>query len=285
MRPSSLVLPALAVCLTLPLAGCDEKRKASEQGAIAEVEYLAPILREDVAQVRRGLPTGAAKLAAALDPDTLSSLQGVQRAIGRARGEVHDLAVSKGTFFSFADATGTVVRSEADPDVLAGRSLLIAFPALKKAAEPTAGVVETFGEMKELRGVRTGPDLAWVAAAPVVEKGQSKGVFVTGWSFRAFAYHLETMLKMHITEVSEKQHKKVAPFAYVYVVKAGKAYGTPTTPDVNAKTIEDLDLAHRTFTGTYHEGRDITGRAFGLAAVKAPDLGDDAFLAILFSES
>ena len=275
---------ATLVFLGLFAAGCEDKGKASEQGAIAEIGYLGPILKEDVAQVRRGLPVGASKIAPMLDPDTLVSLQSTQRAIVRMRSDVHDLEIAKSTFFSLTDATGTVLRSEADPDVLAGKSIVATFPELKKALEPSSRLVEAFGEMKELRGVRTGPDLAWVVAAPVVDKGQSKGMIVTGWSFRALAYHLETQLKMHISQEADKKQKKTPPFGYVYVVKGNHAYGTPTTPEVNAKVVEELDLPKKAANGVYHEAREITGRMFGIAGEKVPELGEDAAIAVVFSE-
>jgi hypothetical protein len=44
--------------------------------------------------------------------------------------------------------------------------------------------------------------------------------------------------KMHIIDATTKQGKKVAPIVYVYVVKGKTAYGTPLTPEVNAKAIE-----------------------------------------------
>ncbi len=56
-----------------------------------------------------------------LDADTLASPAGVQKAITRTRTLVKDLDVAKSTFFSYADNPGRVVRSEADPDVLAGQ--------------------------------------------------------------------------------------------------------------------------------------------------------------------
>jgi hypothetical protein len=280
--------PALALsALALLLAACDDGRKASEQDAADAVQQLAPIFKEDVAQVRRGLPQGAAKLGATLDADTLGNLAALRTAISRARAEVKDLEVAKSTFFSFADSKGEVVRSEADPDVLAGKSLIAkeAFPALQKALDPAAGVVEAFGNVSDLYAVKKGTDLVWAAAAPVKDaKGQLEGVFVTGWSFRALAYHLETTAKMAVSEAAEKQGKKHAPLLYVYVVKGKTAYGAPLTPEVDAHAVEELDLPGKTAGGPYRGSLEITGRVFGVAGVKAPDLGDDVALAVVASE-
>jgi len=273
------------VLVVLAVNGCDDGRKLAEQSATEALAKLAPVLAEDVAQVRRGLPEGAAKLGPMLDDDTTASLVGLQKAITRTRLLVPDLDVAKGTFFSYADATGTVLRSETDPDVLAKKSLLAAFPALKKATDPGGGLTEAWGEMTELRGVRNGPDRIWIAAAPVKDdKGQIKGMFVTGWSLRAYARRLENSATLAVREAAEKAGRKNPPLVYVFVVKGKSAYGTPVTPDVNAQAIEGLDLIGKTAGGPYHGTLEITGRGFGVAGVRAPELGADAALAVLASE-
>jgi hypothetical protein len=286
-RPLTALVLTAAAALAPLLAGCDESKKLSEQDAVDAAAQLAPVLTEDVAQVRRGLPQGAAKLGPMLDPDTLGNLAGVRSAIARARNDVHDLAVAKSTFFSFADPKGEVLRSEADPDMLAGKNVLAkeAFPSLKKALDPAAGVVEAYSNFTDLYQVKKGPDLVWAAAAPVKDgKGQLLGMFVTGWSFRALAYHLETTLKMASTENAAKQGKKLPPLLYAFVVKGKTAYGAPLTPDVNAHAGEDLDLPAKTAAAPYRGSLEITGRVFGVAGVKAPDLGDDVVVAVLASE-
>ena len=176
--------PVAHALVALSLAACDDGGKAAEQRATDLAAKLVPIVAEDAVEVRRGLPGGAAKLATLIDADPGANLAGLQRAIAGARASVHDLAVAKSTFFSFTDPSGTVLRSEADPDLLAHRSVLQAFPALKKALDPASGPVEVFGEMAEMRGVRTGPDEAWVVAHPVKDaKGALAGLFVTPESF------------------------------------------------------------------------------------------------------
>jgi hypothetical protein len=281
----TVFLPAAVLALgALGLAGCDDNRKASEQGAADEVQRLVPVVKEDVEQVRKGLPLGAAKLAAMIDPDTLGNPAGLQKAIAGARAAVKDLDVAKSTFFSFADTSGTVLRSEADPDLLAGKSVIKAFPPLQKALEPGSGVVEVFGEMQEMRGIRTGQDLAWVAAHPVKQGDKVAGIFVTGWSFRLFARHLEETAKRHLLEASQKENKKNVPIAYVFMVKGKTAYGAPLTPDVNAQAIENLGVVEKAASGLFRTNLEITGRSFGLSAQRTPELGDDAAIAVLLSE-
>ncbi|MFT3765030.1 MAG: hypothetical protein QM820_05880 [Minicystis sp.] len=274
------ILPAVVV-----LAGCDDNKKASEQSAADELAHIVPLAKEDVAQVKRGLPVGAEKLGKLLDPDTLANPAAVQKAIGRARADVKDSEIAKSTWFSYADTTGTVLRSEADPDMLAGKSVLVAFPALKKALDPAGGVAEGFGEMKELKMAKTGPDMAWLAAAPVKDdKGAVKGMFVSGWSFRAFVYHLEQAAKMAVSDAATKKGKKNPPLVYIYLLKGKTAYGAPGTPDVNAKAVEDMDLLGKTAGGNYRGSTEITNRVFGVAGARFPEMGDDAALAVLASE-
>jgi hypothetical protein len=272
--------------LVLTLTACEDNQKASEQAAVEELGKVMALVKEDVAQVKRGLPNGAEKLSKLLDADTLANPTAVQKAIGRARADEKDLMVAKSTWFSYADNTGTVVRSEADPDMLAGKNVVAAFPALKKALEPSSGVVEAFGEMKELKMAKHGPDTAWLAAVPVKdEKGGAKGAFVSGWSFRAFVYHLEQSAKMAVADNAQKQGQKQPPLVYVYLVKGKTAYGAPGMPDdVRAKTLEDLDVVGKTAAGNYRGYVEITKRGFGVAAARVPEMGDDAALAILASE-
>jgi hypothetical protein len=283
-RRLTFIPATLTALAALGLIGCEDKRKASEQSAVDELSRLAPVVKEDVEQVRKGLPVGAAKLAALIDADTLGNPAGLQKAIASARAGVKDLDIAKSTFFSFADATGTVLRSEADPDLLAGKSVTKPFPSLQKALEADSGNVEVFGEMQEMRGLRTGQDLAWIVAHPVKDGDKVKGMFVTGWSFRLFARHLEETAKRHLTEATQKENKRNVPIAYVFMIKAGKAYGTPLTPEVNAQTIESLGVIEKTATGPFRTNLEITGRSFGLAAQRTPELGADAAVAVLLSE-
>lgn len=276
--------PAAAALAAAALTGCDDNRKLSEQSAADEVQRIAPVVKEDVEQVRKGLPEGAVKLAALTDPDTLSNPAGLQKAIARAREVVKDLNIAKSTFFSFTDPSGTVLRSEADPDLLAGKSITKTFPPLQKALEPGSGNVEVFGEMAEMRGLKTGPDLAWVVAHPVKEGDKVKGLFVTGWSFRLFVRHLEETAKRHLTEATQKENKKNLPIAYVFMVKGKTVYSAPLTPEVNTQTLESLGLIEKTASGPFRTNLEITGRGFGLAAQRTPELGDDAAVAVLLSE-
>lgn len=285
MIRNGLLVPAAAFALVFSIAGCEDKKAAAEQKVAAVAEKLVPVVKEDVAQVRRGLPEGAKKLGASLEADPSQNLPGLQQAIQGARAAVHDLDVAKSTFFSFADTQGVVLRSEADPDMLAGKSVFTAFPDLKKAADANSGLVEVFGEMEEMRGVRTGSDHEWVVAHPVKDAGgQLKGIFVTGWSFRRFAYHLEETARRDLIEDAKNKNVKAVPVLYVFVLKGKKAYGAPVTPDVNAQAVEGLDLIEKTAGGPFKGSVDITGRTFGVSAHRIPEMGPDAGVAVILSD-
>jgi hypothetical protein len=285
MRLELVAFAVSAAAVVVSASGCEDTKAISEQNATQAVAKLLPVVKEDVEQVRRGLPEGAKKLGTLLEADPGANLAGLQQAIQNARGSVHDLNVAKSTFFSFADASGTVLRSEADPDLLANKSVFAVFPELKKALDPSSGNVEVFGEMQEMRGVRTGPDTQWVVAHPVKDPGgQVKGLFVTGWSYRRFAYHLEEMAKRDLIEAAKQESRKKVPLIYVFVLKGKKAYGAPVTPDVNAQAVEGFDLIEKTGSGPWKGSVEITGRTFGVAAQRTPELGPDAGLAVIMSE-
>lgn len=285
MRFEHLAFTASAVALVVSASACEDTRALSEQNAMQAMTKLLPVVKEDVEQVRRGLPEGAKKLGTLLEADPGQNLAALQQAIQNARASVRDLNVAKSTFFSFADTTGTVLRSEADPDLLANKSVIAAFPDLKKALDPNSGNVEVFGEMQEMRGLRTGQDQQWVVAHPVKDaSGTVKGLFVTGWSYRRFAYHLEETAKRDLIEAAKQENRKKMPLIYVFVLKGKKAYGAPVTPDVNAQAVEGLDLVEKTGAGPWKGSVDITGRTFGVAAQRTPELGPDAGLAVIMSE-
>ncbi|WP_437601065.1 hypothetical protein WMF28_05755 [Sorangium sp. So ce590] len=266
------------------VSACQDDGKTSQKQAAELCAKLAPIVAEDVGQVRTGLPVGSQTLATLVDTDPGANLLGLQRAIAGTRASVKELGFAKSTFFSFADPSGTVLRSETDPDMLANRSVLASFPELRKVLAPDSGLVEAFGEMQEMRGVRNGPDLQWVAAHPVkASDGELKGLFVTGWSFRAYAYRLQEAAKREVAEIAKRDGLKATPLLYVFVWKGGKAYGGPETPDVNTEALEKLDLPAKTASGPWSGTLEIAGRTFGAAAQRTPELAADAGVAALSS--
>jgi hypothetical protein len=275
--------PAAVLAATLS-SGCGDAAKASEKVAAARLPAVVALVKEDVTQVRRGLPEGAAKLGKLLGADAGADLSGLQRSIASARAGVNDLQFAKSTFFTFVDKTGVAVRSEADPDLLATKSIFTPLPKLAKALEPGSGVVEDFGDLKEIH-IRAGNDFTWAAAHPVKDdKGEVRGAFVTGWTLRGLAYHIEEMTKREVVEAARKEGKKSVPVLYVFVLRGKKAYGAGQTPDVNTQAVEGLDLMSKTQGGNFTTTLEITGRTFGVAAARTPDYADDMGVAVIASE-
>lgn len=275
--------PATVLAATLA-AGCGDAAKASEKIASERLPGVVALVNEDVAQVRRGLPEGAAKLGKLLGADAGADLAGLQRSIASARAGVKDLQFAKSTFFTFVDPSGTAVRSEADPDLLATKSVFAPLPDLKTSVTAIDKPVEAFGELKDVH-IRAGNDFTWAAGFPVKDdKGEIRGAFVTGWTLRWLAYHLEEMTKREVIDAAKKADQKSIPVLYVFVLRGKKAYGAGQTPDVNTKAVEDLDLLSKAQNGNYATTVDITGRTFGVAAARTPDYAPDMGVAVLASE-
>src|SRR5450432_2247184 len=148
MVPAQALL-ARGLAIALLGAGCSESSKVSERKATSHVERLAKLADDDVEEVRRGLPRGARALGRIWEGkgDPEADPGSVGRALERVRSEDHDLEIAKSTFFALADDRGTVLRSDLEPDQLAGKSLVAAYPALVKvlAGEP----IESRGSMPE----------------------------------------------------------------------------------------------------------------------------------------
>lgn len=289
-RARSSIRFALSLSLAVLASACTDQAKVSETKASAHAERLAKLADDDVDEVRRGLPAGAKSLSATWGDkkDAGEDPSSARRALDRARSENRDLSVAKSTFFALTDEKGAVLRSDQDPDIFAGKSLVVAYPAVAKVLAGES--LETRGVMAEAAGARTGGDEQWVAAAPVRDsQGAVRGVYATGWSMRRFAYHLEEALKHDLNaEALRSGDKTLAklPLLYVFVLAGGKVYGAPVTPLVNSETIEKLDLMSKTTGETvYHQTLEITGRGFGLAVRRAPKMGADVAVAVLRSET
>lgn len=280
---ASAVTFALISSVVLVAPACSDGGVESEGHAVYALSQIAPLVTRDVEQVRKGLPDGAKLLAKHLADDPGADPAELQRRIKSTRANVELLSVSKGTFFSFTTTDGVVLRSEADPDRLVEKNVLAKFPGLAKALSEGAGVVEATGEMDEMRGVRTGPDLTWVAAHSVPGKdgGAPRGLFVTGWSYRAYAFYLEEAARRALAEEAKKQEKTRTPLVYVYLARGGTVYGAPVSPEVNAEAIGKHDVAAKAKDGVYRGQIEITDRKFGLAAQRLPELGEDATLVTL----
>jgi hypothetical protein len=283
VRSLALVLSILGLGLC---TACKDSTKLSVAKASAHAGFLAETIKKDVGEVRPGLPVGAEALAQAWKADATieTDSKAAQRALEDARKKVQDLRVAKSTFFALADTNGTVIRNDQEQDRMAGHSLFSAFSALSDAK---SRYVETSGSMPEASGVRAPrADGQWVAAAPVQVAGVTKGLYVTGWSWSAYAYRLEFALRSRIrSELMGKPTEK-EPLTYVYMLVGKAAYGAPVTPEVNMKAIADLDpLARTKGEEVLSQKIEVTGREYGLAVKRTPILGPDVAVAVMRSET
>lgn len=280
----TLCVSVCAAALILISPACKKQSAVSAEKAKASLPALTKATHEDVAEVRSGLPQGGKFLLplfgtgkpAADDPHA------ARIALETARNKVQDLRIAKGTFFAVSDEKGVVIRDDDDEDTLAGHALLSSFPGLQAAL--AGQYVETRGSMPEVAGVRGRADGQWVAAQPLLQGTDVKGLYVTGWSWAAYAYRLERALSSNLRSALAPNEKM--PLTYVYLVVGKDVYGTPISPEVNARAIAALSpLNNASATTPTSFELEIAGREFGLAVELAPDLGKDVAVAVLRSET
>jgi hypothetical protein len=269
------VLVAVGVC------GCESSAQKSALEARAHVSELLKLAREDAREVREGLPRGGAEMEKLLGSEPLDP-SNAREVLSRARGRVQDLRTAKSTFFALVGPDGVVIRNDQDEDRLAQKSLFGAFPGLKAAVD--GGYVEARGSMPEAAEVRGRPDAQWVAAVPVRAGGTTRALLVTGWSWSAYAYRLQTSVRASVSAARADRDKM--PLLYAFVVVDGAVYATRDSPDVNIKAVADAKILDKA------RGKDpfsmeieITGRGFGLAGILVPDFGEKVGVVVLRSET
>jgi hypothetical protein len=285
----------LALVFALSLSACTDEGQASQAAAAEVVDAAIEVIDRDTDQLRKGMPEGVKVLAKRMPDDPQGSRLELQTAIKAARENTEKLAVAKSTFFSFADLDGKVLRSEIDPDRLVDQNVFQAFPTLSKAIDPTSGLVEAYGSMEALRGVKRGEDLAWIVAHPVLDaSGKTKGVFVSGFSFRLYAGLIQGAVRARATEKAKDKPSKKVPLFYAFLVKGGTAYGgiepaagpqgsEVAAPDVLAEYLTKQDLAAKTASGDFAATVELEKRKFGFVARRAPALGEDAVVVVVAS--
>ena len=212
------------------------------------------------------MPEGAKRLGALLagGANPRQDAAGVRKALQRVRRDVMDLSIAKSTFFALADANGVAIRNDLEEDVMAGQNLFAVFPGLAKAKD---GYVTTDGVFPNAAS-KNGPDEDWIAGVPVKqETGATGAVFVTGWTYRYFARHLQESLKDRLTEDARKNGTEgKIPVFYVAVFDRTGVYSAPLTPAVDEKALTEQDLVAKTAPGSAQGTLALTDRAFGWAA-------------------
>jgi hypothetical protein len=270
-----------ALCCAL-FAQCKDQAKESASRAASDVAELGALVDTDMAEVERGLPEGAKRLAplVANGADPKQDVAGVRKALLRMRRDVGDLNVAKSTFFALADSSGMAIRNDLEEDVMAGQNLFAIFPALAKG---TDGYITTTGAFPNA-SAKNGPDKDWVAALPVKrEDGATGALLVTGWTYRYFARHLQESLKDRLVERAKETQGKL-PVFYVGLFDKSGVYCAPLTPQVDEQALASQDLPSKTGNGPYQGTVNITDRAFGFAAQRTSKLGPDTGVVVLRSE-
>ena len=263
------------------LLGCTDTGKISAEKAIPQAQFLLKAANEDLSELKRGLNKGVPFLVPAFSNGVPDS-QTAQKALETARNKVQDLRVAKSTFFALVDKDGTVIRNDQQQDLMAGKNAFAAFKELKQVFE--GKVVESRGSMKEAAGVRGKPDAQWVLGVPVKVDGKVVAAYVSGWSWSAYAYRLETALRSDVLAKTAEGDK--VPLLYVYVLVAGQAYGAPISPTVNGDAIVKTNpLKGASETAPFSVALEIEGRQFGLAVVPLKAAGPNAGIAVLRSET
>jgi hypothetical protein len=276
-----LLLMAIAVA-----GACQNSTlKVSLPAAVKHAAELANTSRSDVAEVRSGLTGGAHALEGLYKTSVAprDDLERVEKALQRARDSVQDLRVAKSTFFALVDSDGAILRSDRTPDVMAGKNLWSAVPSAQPVMQ--GQYIETKGVLAEAAGVKGRPDGQWFALAPIKVENVVKGAYLTGWSWSAYAYRLETALRNEL-KTQAREHNSKEPLSYVYVIVSDKAFGAPVSPEVNATAILNAaSNVHLSGDQSWSKLIEITGRDFALAIHAAPELGPDVSVAVLRSET
>lgn len=274
----------LVWALLVVLVGCKDQAKESAKNAAKDTDSLAALVDKDIDEVRRGMPEGAKKLESlyANGADPKQDLMTVRQTLLRAVREVPDLNVAKSTFFALTDEKGIGIRNNLDQDAMAGQDLAKLFPGISKAIG--GEYVETVGSFGGPPGPN-GADRDWLAAMPIKKDGKVAGLFVTGWSYRRFASHLQEVLKETFqSNLRQSGDTGKMPIFYVAVFDAAGAYSERTTPKVDEQALVDAKLVDATKGGPFQGTVTITDRAFGYAAKRTPKLADETGVVVLRSE-
>ncbi len=282
MNKSTTLLRAALALTVLATAACTDPAKKSAERAKVQAEELSALVTADVDELRRGMPIGAEEIAKALLPgetraDALEPSD-VRKALRRIRSVVPDLRSAKSTFMALATIEGVGIRSDLEEDRMAGIKLFETFPAFAAAKGSFTTTIGTFDEAK---GAVVDDDFA--AMVPVKVGLETKAVLLSGWTFRAFARHLQAQAEQTMADKRKAgTETEKAPVLYVAIADARGTFGSPTTPKVNLDTVQALaptTLATGT-TGT----KEIEGRAFGWAVAKAPAMGPEVTVVVLRSD-
>lgn len=285
-RTTRAALAVVTLLFAAGASGCKDQAKESAKHAADDVNTLATLVEKDVAEIERGLPAGAKSLATlyAKGADPKGDVPAVRAALLKTVRDEPDLNIAKSTFFALADDKGVGIRNNLEQDAMAGQDLMKLFPGIQKSVTDGAFVTTT-GAFPGPPSAN-GPDKDWVASMPVKgEDGAVKGLFVTGWSYRRFALHLQETLKRELQDALKKSGDTgKMPIFYIGIFDASGVYTERLTPKVNEDAMAGLGLVEKTAAGPAQGTLNITERDFGWAAKRTPKLGPDTGVIVLRSE-
>jgi len=277
----------LVLAFLFGAAGCKDQAKESAKLAAGNADTLALLVDKDIGEVESGMPEGAVKLSPlfANGADPKSDLPNVRQTLLHTQRDIPELNVAKSTFFALTDDKGVGIRNNLEQDAMAGQDLAKLFPGISKALG--GAFTETTGSFGTPPAPNAnGPDKDWIAAQPVKnEQGKVAGLFVTGWSYRRFATHLQEVLNGNFqTELRKSGNTGKMPVFYVGVFDASGVYTARTTPKIDEDALVSAKLVDKTASGPYQGTVTITDRDFGYAAKRTPRLGADTGVVVLRSE-
>jgi hypothetical protein len=265
------------------LYACRDSSDKSIRFANDHVLALAAIADKDVAELERGLPAGALQslnsfvVAGSIDRDPATLRKGISTVI-RA---VPELMVTQSTFFAVLDEKGVGIRNNLEIDTMAGRDFFRIFPGLPNTP-PSTTFVTAVAQFPELAPTKKDP--TWIAASPIKQNGKTLGFVTSGWSWRAFAHHLQEELGTLLKTAALKDESKL-PVFYVGVFDANGVYVDRLTPEANERALEGLHLDQKTEKDGAASGVvTIEERAFGFSARLTPKLAPKTGIVVIRSE-
>jgi hypothetical protein len=110
-----------------------------------------------------------------------------------------------------------------------------------------------------------------------------RGVFLTGWSFRAYAGYLQSAVRQHFEKKAQDAQGGKVPLVYVFITRGTEAYGEPVAPDVTAAEVGKLGLYEKAGDGVVATQLTIEKHVFSVVAKRQPKLGPDVAVAVLSS--
>ena len=104
--------------------------------------------------------------------------------------------------------------------------------------------------------------------------GSVGGLYLTGWTYRYFARHLQEARKHDLADaLRDAGINGQMPIEYLGVFDKDGVYTAPLTPPVDEQALAALKLVERTATGQASGTLTLTDREFGWSAVRTPKLG------------